>query len=88
MARNGAFKFLWHCEREEITQSCFVDDLMTFCKAEVGLVRKRLNQVWVVSGLSPNLNKSNMFMYGIKVQLLLDDLKYKGGMRSKVVFYC
>jgi hypothetical protein len=41
---------------------------MIFHKAEVALiflVRNSLNQFWVASGLSPNLDKSNMFLCGV-----------------------
>ena len=52
-------------EREEITHLCFAGDLMIFYKAEVALVssvRYCLNQFQVASSLSPNPNKSNMFL--------------------------
>jgi hypothetical protein len=55
-------------EKEEITHLCFSNDLMIFHKAEVALiflVRNSLNQFWVASGLSPNLDKSNMFLCGV-----------------------
>jgi hypothetical protein len=62
------FRFHWRCEREEITRLCFTDDLMIFCRAEVGsvsLVRNCLDQFWVASGLSANLDKSSMFLCGV-----------------------
>ena len=52
-------------EREEITHLCFAGDLMIFYKAKVALVssvRYCLNQFRVASSLSPNPNKSNMFL--------------------------
>jgi len=58
MARHSDFRFHWHCEREEITHLCFANDLMI-------LFRNCLNLFRVASGLSPNLDKSNMFLCGV-----------------------
>jgi hypothetical protein len=52
-------------EREEITHLFFAGDLMIFYKAEVALVssvRYYLNQFRVALSLSPNPDKSNMFL--------------------------
>jgi hypothetical protein len=77
MARHTDFKFYWHCEREEITQLCFADYFLIFRKtkvASVSLVRNCLDQFQVTSGLSPNPDKSSMFLCGVdpntKMQLL------------------
>jgi len=53
-------------EKEEITHLCFSNDLMIFHKAEVALiflVRNSLNQFWVASGLSPNLDNRVICSY-------------------------
>jgi hypothetical protein len=77
MARHFDFRFHLHCEREEIAHLCFIDDLMIFCKAEVAsvfLVRNCLDQFRVASDLSPNPDRSNIFLCGVapntKMQLL------------------
>ncbi|XP_022859268.1 uncharacterized protein LOC111380034 [Olea europaea var. sylvestris] len=38
MAIEQDFKYHWRCEKEEITHSCFADDLMVFCRDEVGSI--------------------------------------------------
>jgi len=77
MARHNDFSFHWHCERE-ITHLCFADDLMIFCRAEVGsvsLVWNCLNQFWVAS----------LFLCGVEANTklqLLDALDYREGKLS------
>ncbi|XP_022859016.1 uncharacterized protein LOC111379814 [Olea europaea var. sylvestris] len=73
------------CEKEKITHLCFADDLMVFCRAEVGsvsLIGECLNRFKALSGLIPNPDKSNLFASGVSLYLkdqLLDVLGYKEG---------
>jgi len=64
---------------------CFVDDLMIFYRAEVGmisLIENCIDQFWLVSSLSPNHDNSNMFLCGVEYNTktwLLDVIDYKEG---------
>ena len=64
---------------------CFANDLMIFCRAKVvmvSLINHSLDQFWILSSLSPNNNKSSMFLYGVKPDTkmqLLNVLDYKEG---------
>jgi hypothetical protein len=67
----------------EISHLCFADDIMIFCRvkvASISLVRNCLDQFWVTSGLSLNLDKSSMFLCDVepntKLQLL-SSLSYR-----------
>jgi hypothetical protein len=69
MARHNDFRFHWCCEREEITNVCFADDLMIFCRVEVAsvsFVRNCLDEFEVASSLSSNIDKSSMFLCGVE----------------------
>jgi hypothetical protein len=72
LVQNNDFKLHWHCERMHLTDLCFADDLMTFCRVKVGtvsVIKSFLDQFQKLSRLMPNQNK----------ELLLDVLDYKEG---------
>ncbi|XP_022891863.1 uncharacterized protein LOC111406714 [Olea europaea var. sylvestris] len=85
MVAEQDFKYHWRCEKEKITHLCFADDLMVFCRAEVGsvsIIGECLNRFKTLSRLIPNPDKSNLFASGVSTYLkdqLLDILGYKEG---------
>ncbi|CAA2976911.1 Hypothetical predicted protein, partial [Olea europaea subsp. europaea] len=85
MVAEQDFKYHWRCEKEKITHLCFADDLMVFCRAEVGsvsIIGECLNRFKALSGLIPNPDKSNLFANCVSTYLkdqLLDVLGYKEG---------
>jgi len=85
LVRNEDFGFHWRYEKEQFTYLCFVDDLMIFYRAEVGmisLIENCIDQFWLVSNLSPNHDNSNMFLCGVEYNTkiwLLDVIDYKEG---------
>lgn len=61
------FKFHWTCGKNKIVNLCFADDLMIFCKGHVQsveLIKQGLIEFQVLSGLTPNPNKSHIFFFG------------------------
>jgi hypothetical protein len=85
LVRNEDFGFHWRYEKEQFTYLCFVDDLMIFYRAEVGmisLIENCIDQFWLVSSLSPNHDNNNMFLCGVEYNTkiwLLDVIDYKEG---------
>ena len=60
----SSFGFHKGCEEIQLTHLCFADDLFVFTNADVAsieVVKKALSLFAIRSGLSPNLNKSDLF---------------------------
>ena len=60
----SSFGFHKGCEEIQLTHLCFADDLFVFTNADVAsieVVKKALSLFAIRSGLSPNLNKSDIF---------------------------
>ena len=85
MVSEGKLKFHWKCDKEKISHLCFADDLLIFCKGEihsVSCVAQCLEVFRQLSGLSPNPDKSNVFMCGIAANVgeqILSLLGYNAG---------
>ncbi|GJX75707.1 RNA-directed DNA polymerase, eukaryota, reverse transcriptase zinc-binding domain protein [Tanacetum coccineum] len=61
---NDDFKFHWRCSKVNLTHLSFADDLMIFSNGDVGsvnILKAALNEFSGVSGLFPNLEKSQVF---------------------------
>lgn len=68
MSRLPDFKFHPICKHVQLTHLAFVDNLMIFCKGDVKFVSRVnevLNHFSAVSGLTANMDKSNIFMAGV-----------------------
>jgi hypothetical protein len=77
MIEDGNFKFNFKCDKERNSHLCIADDLLIFCKGELSSVTRAVgcpNKFKELSGLVPNLDKSNIFTrkvpIGIRDQLL------------------
>ncbi|XP_022843181.1 uncharacterized protein LOC111366707 [Olea europaea var. sylvestris] len=85
MVAKQDFKYHWSCEEEKITHLCFADDLMVFCRVDVGsesFINAWFNRFKALFGLIPNPEKINLFVSGVSSYLkdhLLDVLGYKEG---------
>ena len=61
----SAFHFHKHCESLRLTHLIFADDIVLFCRGDVGSVRVLmgcLERFKVMSGLSVNVGKSSIFL--------------------------
>lgn len=64
------FKFHWKCDRLKLSQLCFADDLLLFCKANVKsiiVLKKALDEFSNVSGLKVRMQKSSIFFDNVHV---------------------
>lgn len=75
------FHFHWKCSKNKIINLCFADDLMFFCKGDVGSVRHihaSLTEFESLSGLKPSPNKSQIFFFGVEASTRRDILSVLG----------
>ncbi|XP_028064891.1 uncharacterized protein LOC114267989 [Camellia sinensis] len=66
------FKFHWRCEKAKIVNLCFADDLMISCKGDVysvNTIKEGLEELKVLSGLSPSPSKSHIFFSSCEKKL-------------------
>ncbi|XP_057975337.1 uncharacterized mitochondrial protein AtMg01250-like [Malania oleifera] len=73
------FKFHPKCESLGITHLAFVDDLMMFSRgdlASINYLLNCLNEFSCCSGLTVNLNKSNLYLAGMKGSDLDEVLRF------------
>ncbi|KAF5815287.1 putative RNA-directed DNA polymerase [Helianthus annuus] len=79
------FSYHWRCGKLNLTHLCFADDLFIFCGADVESVRvikDTLDEFSYVSGLVPNMNKSDVIFGNVdeRVQkLILEVLPFRVG---------
>ena len=67
-ARSNLFKFHWRCDKINLINLCFADDLMVFCKGEkpsVELIMLGLQEFQALTGLCPSPGKSHVFFSGV-----------------------
>lgn len=82
---NPRFKFHPRCKVLKVKSLAFADDLMAFCKADYTspiLLKEALDEFLAASGLSINLQKSNIFFAAVNPSLkqyLLSRLGFKEG---------
>ncbi|XP_022030699.1 uncharacterized protein LOC110931622 [Helianthus annuus] len=65
---DSSFKFHNRCERQQIINLCFADDLFIFARGEIASARcimKALNSFSKMSGLAPNVQKSTVFFSNV-----------------------
>ncbi|XP_022002776.1 uncharacterized protein LOC110900170 [Helianthus annuus] len=65
---DSSFKFHNKCERQQIINLCFADDLFIFARGEIVSARcimKALNSFSKMSGLAPNVQKSTVFFSNV-----------------------
>ncbi|GJU22980.1 RNA-directed DNA polymerase, eukaryota, reverse transcriptase zinc-binding domain protein [Tanacetum coccineum] len=63
------FKYHWGCKQMEISQLCFVDDLLMFCHGDiefVKVIKGAYDEFRQVSGLIPIMGKSIVFFDNVK----------------------
>ncbi|KAJ9566292.1 hypothetical protein OSB04_002258 [Centaurea solstitialis] len=80
--------FLYHqgCDEFEITHLCFADDLFVFTGGNLGSVevlKRALERFRVISGLEPNISKSEVFFCNVTPenrQVILNSLPFRVGM--------
>ncbi|GKB62983.1 putative RNA-directed DNA polymerase [Tanacetum coccineum] len=66
------FKFHWRCSKVKLTHLCFANDLMIFSNGDVGsvsVIKAALNEFSRVSGLVPNMGKSQVFFGNVHVHI-------------------
>ncbi|XP_035834035.1 uncharacterized protein LOC118482599 [Helianthus annuus] len=82
---NDKFKFHWRCERVGLTHLCFADDLLIFCGPDMesfGIIKGAVDEFSRVSGLVPNVHKSEIFFGNVNEELrkeILNVLPFKVG---------
>ncbi|KAL0283634.1 UNVERIFIED_CONTAM: Retrovirus-related Pol polyprotein from type-2 retrotransposable element R2DM [Sesamum radiatum] len=65
IGQNGGFSFHWRCDRIQLFQLGFADDLLLFSKADpnsVSLFKEGLTTFAELSGLQANLHKSHLIL--------------------------
>lgn len=65
---NTTFGFHWRCKKTRLSHLCFADDFLIFFKCNIGsvsLINGCLNHFGSLSGLVPNLGKSQIFFCGL-----------------------
>ncbi|KAJ0705772.1 putative RNA-directed DNA polymerase [Helianthus annuus] len=70
--RYEKFVYHWRCGKLKLTHLCFADDLVIFCGADRGsidVIKQALNEFSVVSGLIPNMGKSEIICGNVKEDL-------------------
>lgn len=68
-ARDPRFRFHPLCQQLRLTNLAFADDLLVFCKGDttsVSIVKDVMDQFAALSGLQANLNKSSIYMAGMR----------------------
>jgi len=75
------FENHWRCKKTNTTHQTFADDLLLFCGASTSatsILKQALDTFSLLSGLEPNIAKSNIFFSGIQDSLKLDLLSIFG----------
>ncbi|XP_022008470.1 uncharacterized protein LOC110907832 [Helianthus annuus] len=81
-----SFKYHWRCEKVGLTHLCFADDLFIFCGPDLGTIdtiKGAVNEFSGVSGLIPNMHKSEIFFGNVEEGLksvILNELPFKVGL--------
>uniref|UniRef100_A0A2N9J3H3 Reverse transcriptase domain-containing protein n=1 Tax=Fagus sylvatica TaxID=28930 RepID=A0A2N9J3H3_FAGSY len=79
------FQFHPHCKNQHITHLCFADDLMLFVAADIPsikLIKVALEDFRLLSGLSVNQSKSEVFCAAVSAGLqtqILSTLQFRSG---------
>ncbi|GKE06299.1 hypothetical protein Tco_1398317, partial [Tanacetum coccineum] len=74
---DGRFKYHSGCRKLEITSLCFDDDLLLLCYGDLisaSILRRRLDEFSLSSGLYPSTSKSEAFFYGLTPEIKNDIL--------------
>ncbi|KAJ9535325.1 hypothetical protein OSB04_un001567 [Centaurea solstitialis] len=85
IAEAATFSFHQGCEEQSITHLCFADDLFVFTGgdlASVEVLKTALEQFRMVSGLEPNISKSEVFFSNVSPEdraVILNCLPFKSG---------
>ncbi|XP_060177783.1 uncharacterized protein LOC132607721 [Lycium barbarum] len=72
VASNPRFKFNPRCKKLGVMHICFADDLLMFCKADIPsiqLLQSAFLRFSTASGLQSNIDKSSIYMSGVKDNL-------------------
>ena len=81
------FQYYPYCERQHLTHLCFADDLMLFVVADmpsIKLIKEGLEDFRMLSGLSVNQSKSEVFYANVPSDLqaqILSILQFRAGKR-------
>uniref|UniRef100_A0A803Q8U7 Reverse transcriptase domain-containing protein n=1 Tax=Cannabis sativa TaxID=3483 RepID=A0A803Q8U7_CANSA len=68
-ANHSEFRYQPLCKNLKIINLSFADDLMIFCKGDLGsiqIIKQILDEFSATSGLSININKSHLYFGGVK----------------------
>uniref|UniRef100_A0A251VNU9 Putative RNA-directed DNA polymerase, eukaryota, Reverse transcriptase zinc-binding domain protein n=1 Tax=Helianthus annuus TaxID=4232 RepID=A0A251VNU9_HELAN len=82
---DSSFRFHNKCERQQIVNLCFADDLFLFARGDVNsakCIMSSLNKFTKMSGLAPNSHKSTVFFCNVPISAknaILDVLPFVEG---------
>ncbi|MFS7977964.1 putative RNA-directed DNA polymerase [Helianthus anomalus] len=82
---DSSFRFHNKCERQQIVNLCFADDLFLFARGDVNsakCIMSSLNKFTKMSGLAPNSRKSTVFFCNVPISAknaILDVLPFVEG---------
>ena len=66
--QSPSFRFNWRCDKLKITHLCFADDVLTFCRGDVGSIKVLKEALELFSsyyGFMANALQSNLFLFGV-----------------------
>ncbi|WMV30278.1 hypothetical protein MTR67_023663 [Solanum verrucosum] len=89
MGQNKGFKFYPRCKKLGVMHICFADDLLMFCKADtvsIQLLQGVFQRFSIAAGLQDNIEKSHIYLVGVKTALKQEILTTLGYLEGSIPF--